>query len=203
MSPVNALLLPKSKGKRGVSIWFRRQAPDNDSNMCGSTDRLFDGLNGLAVCAKCGYKTDPFYINPAFRVKRRVYDVSYTYDGYQIVSRKFKEACLRAKLTGVGFQELPADSEFFHLKPTAVVSFDGERSHTSFLRRCPACSHFRDIVGLNPACLKSAPTTDLSRTDLLFGSGNEMHPLIILSETAKDVIQRERLIGIRFDSVRV
>jgi hypothetical protein len=47
------------------------------------------------------------------------------------------------------------------------------------------------------------PTTDFSRTDLLFGSGNEMHPLIMLSEAARDVLQRERPTGIRFGTVSV
>jgi hypothetical protein len=97
-------LPPAPRRARSMTSFFRLSAPDNDSHMCGSSSKLLTGLSGLEICAACGYKTDPFFINPRFRVKRRIYDASFTYDGYLIISLKFNEACHRAKLTGFEVQ---------------------------------------------------------------------------------------------------
>lgn len=175
--------------------------PDNDSHMCASADRVFDGMQGLAVCAKCGYKTDIFYINPKFKVKRRVYDLSYTYDGYCIVSLRFREACLRAKLAGAAFHALPADSEFFVLEPTCIASFDYVRRGTRFEELCTACGYYGAVAGATPAFLKEPLASDVCRTDILFGSGNGRHPIIIVSEAARTVFAKEKLKGLEYQSV--
>lgn len=182
-----------------MSHLYSLSGRDNDSHMCGSTDRVFLDIPGLPVCPACGYKTDTFFINPKFRVKRRSYDLSYTYDGYAIASLKFKEACARRGLTGVAFLTLPLDKEFFVLQPTTTVKFDVERRKTQFVGFCEGCGLHRSVAGATPAVLKEQPSSDIAGTDVLFGSGNERHPLLIATENAKSILTSERLTGMEFE----
>lgn len=171
---------------------------DNDSNMCGSTDRLFDELVGIPICRDCGYKTDLYFVNPAFRVKRRVYDLSETYDGYSIASIKFIEACKRFNLEGVEFIRLPSDPEYFLLKPTTITKFDSETRKTRFNTLCNNCGFYNSVAGATPAFLLSEPITDLSGTDVVFGSGNSRSRMLIATERAKTVLTGEKLKGLEF-----
>ena len=95
-----------------MSDWFHIGAPDNHSHICGSDDKLLPEVQDVPVCAACGFKTSPFFVNPSFTVRRRTFDVSFTYDGYAICSLKFREAVVRAGLTGGGFEALPSDPQF-------------------------------------------------------------------------------------------
>src|SRR5262245_20805673 len=74
-------------------------------------------LNGRphpACCRTCGRKIDRDYVNPSYRVAKRRLDIGCTYDGYEIVSSRFKafleKRWLKARLT-----PLPADPDFFWL----------------------------------------------------------------------------------------
>lgn len=175
---------------------------DNDSHMCSSTDRVFDDVGGLAVCPRCGYRTDFNYINERFRVKRRTNDISYTYDGYCIVSLKFKEACERAHFQGLRFVQLPGDQEYFHLVPNCVVEFDSEKRKTKLVKKCEVCGNYEAVAGATPAFIKGELTADICKTDILFGSGNAKHPLILITKRAKEVFDREKLKGVIVEEIR-
>lgn len=173
--------------------------PDNDSNMCGSTDRLFDDVVGIPVCRVCGYKTDLYFVNPSFRVKRRVYDLSSTYDGYDIASLKFKEACQRLGLSGVEFLSLPSDSEFFVIQPISITPFDSASRKTRFESLCAACGFYKAVAGATPAFLLSQPEKDFSGTDIIFGSGNSRARLLITTDRVKNILTAEKLTGLFFE----
>ena len=177
---------------------YTLDGPDNDSNMCGSSDRLFGDVVGIPVCPVCGYKTDIYFVNPSFRVKRRGYDLSSTYDGYGIASLKFKEACQRLKLSGVEFLTLPSDPEFFVVRPTSFTPFDSESRKTNFESLCTACGFYKAVAGATPAFLLSQPETDLSGTDIIFGSGNSRGRLLISTDGTKKLLTAEKLTGLHF-----
>jgi hypothetical protein len=184
-----------------MSQWFSISGQDNDSNMCGSADRILDELLDVPTCRECGFKLEPYYINPAFRVTRRKYDFSFTYDNYCIVSEKFRKECAHSALTGAGFLDLPADPSFFVFVPTSVVKFDVLRRETRFEKQCKLCGHYGAIAGAFPASLTAVPNSDFARTDVLFGSGNERQPIIIASERAKKCLVLAKLTkGMIFDA---
>lgn len=177
---------------------YSLHCPDNDSNMCGSDDRLFDDIESIPVCPVCGYKTDLYFVNPSFRVKRKAYDLSSTYDGYDIASLRFKEACQRLKLKGIEFLPIPSDSEFFVLKPTAITPFDSASRKTRFESLCTACGFYKAVAGATPAYLLSEPESDLSGTDVVFGSGNSRCRMLIATERARKLLTAEKLTGLEF-----
>jgi len=178
---------------------YSLHCPDNDSSMCGSADKLF--LSGVPFCLACGFKTDLYFINSEFRVKRRIYDLSATHDGYYIASLKFKEACNRLGLHGLEFLPLPSDPEFFVVKPTTITLFDFKSRKTRFEGLCSNCNQCRAVAGATPVFLLAEPESDLSGTDIVFGSGNSRSRVLLASEHAKTSLQVEGLRGLEFQAV--
>lgn len=173
--------------------------PDNNSSMCGSADKLF--LAGVPLCDACGFKTDLYYVNSQFSVSQRQYDLSSTYDGYKIASRKFVEACRRLDIEGAAFIAIPSEPDFFVLKHEATTAFDSERRKTSFESYCRSCHTYKAVAGASPAFLLEEPTHDLSGTDVVFGSGNSRSRLLIATERAKTLLSHESLRGLEFSVI--
>ena len=185
-------------------VAFLLIAADNDSHMCSSCDKVLRGMVGLPVCPGCGYRTDFEYLNSAFSIGRRTYDLSYTYDGYAIASLKFKEFCDRRGYHDVDFRPVQRDPTFFDLRPTRIVEFDASRRQTSFERLCSACGNYESVTGATPGFLVgvSEPLGDgFYRTDLSFGSGNDKSPAIVVGPETKLKLLTEKLKGLTFSEI--
>lgn len=183
-------------------------AHDDDTNMLGDEtyrpprsagfhDWRFgkDGVAHPATCATCGRKIDPTFINREFRAGKRKRDITGTYDGYTIVSARFREFCKQQQWPGMKFVPLPADKDFFVLQLSKILPFDAERSETRFEKPCPKCRAFYDVVGATPGYLRgiSKPIKEgFFRSDLEFASGPEQSPLIIVGvETAQKLKEQK------------
>lgn len=171
---------------------------DNDSYMCSSTDRVFEDVNGVEVCPECHYRTNFELVNKDFEIKRKTYDLSATYDGYFIASLKLKETLIREGLTGIKFVAINSEPGYFVMFVSNIVPFDTEKRKSKAEKYCSACGNYESFVGATPAFLKEAPSSDLSRTDISFGSGNAKHPLLIASDNFVSLIEREKLTGFYF-----
>jgi len=171
---------------------------DNNSYMCSCTDRVFDDVIGVEVCPECHYRTNFEFVNPNFAIKRKTYDLSATYDGYFIASLKLKEAITREGLTGIEFVTINKEPDYFVMFVGNLVSFDAEARNSRAEKYCSACGNYESFVGATPAFLKETPNSELSRTDIAFGSGNAKHPILIASENFVAFIKRENLVGFYF-----
>lgn len=193
-------------------IAYQLRPNDDDSFMLGdSTYRVpadvgyydwrfgCDGTPHEATCPTCGSKTDPQYVNSRFRVRKRRRDMTVTYDGYTLVSVRFREFCeSHGWHKDVEFQQLPGDKRFFVFKPTRVLKFDAERRQTLFEQPCPECSEHFSVCGATPIFLRDIeqPVEEgFFRTDLAFGSGHEKSPLIIVGIATAEKIKSERFRG--------
>jgi hypothetical protein len=150
-------------------------AQDDDSYMLGEdTYRVADsgsfcdwrfgrsGLPHAATCAACGRKTSPDYLNGEFRVHKRGRDLTATYDGYLLASKMLRDHCVARKYPGVDFLPLPADENFFWLRPHRIVRFDAARRGSRHGKFCDRCGGYFDVVGAKPIFLAgvSAPLMD-------------------------------------------
>ncbi|ABK48626.1 conserved hypothetical protein [Shewanella sp. ANA-3] len=181
---------------------FSVSVNDNDSFMCSSTDRVFDDVIGVKVCPGCHYRTNFEFVNQDFKIKRKTYDLSATYDGYYIASLKFKETLNREGITGINFVAISKEPEYFVMFVSNVVSFDTKKRKSRAEKFCSVCANYESYVGATPAFLKELPRFDLSRTDVAFGSGNAKHPLLIASESFVSLVKREKLKGLYFEPTR-
>ncbi len=76
---------------------------------------------------------------------------------------------------------------FFH----DSVAFDAQRTGTRFVDKCRRCGNFESIVGVTPGFLK--PNQEIGpfsvcRTDLVFASGREKDPLLIVGEELAKIL---------------
>lgn len=153
-----------------------------------------EGIPHPATCPTCGRKTDPGYINPAFRVTHRSWDLAPTYDGYLLVSSRFRSFCEENLAETVGFLPLPSDADFSVLQVDSRLAFDASRRGTRFEQPCPACKMYFSVIGATPVFLHevSEPIrSGIYRTDLEFGCGHEQGPLFLVGvDTAARLRQR-------------
>ena len=151
-----------------------------------------DGVPHPATCLTCGRKTNPEYINPKFKAKRRTWDISATYDGYLLVSRRFCKFCQQQGWEGATFVPLPADNDFFVLRISNVLPFDARRREDP----CPTCGGFYNVIGPIPVYLRDVtePIQEgFFRSDLEFASGPEQHPLILIGVGTAEKLQKQAL----------
>jgi len=150
-------------------------------------------LNFLYPCGSCGYLIDRSAVDPQLRIRRRSFDLSSTYDGVNIASLRFKEHVQRVRYAGVDFLPLPADPDFFVIRPQTTVPFDSARRRTRFEKPCPACGQYESVVGVTPPFLRqSNPLSDgFFRTDLEFGSGDAKSALLLVGAATRERLERE------------
>jgi len=200
-------------------IAYQLTAEDDDSNMLGDEtycpprslgfhDWRFgtDGMPHPATCKKCGRKTRPDYVSPTFRARKRKWDISATYDGYDIVSRRFRDFCRRHRWKGMSFVPLPADDDFFVLRLSCIVPFDAKRCETQLEDRCPVCRAFYNVIGASPAFLRGVTkpiTQGFFRSDLEFGSGPEQSPLIFVGITTAAKLRKQGFKSFELEEVEI
>jgi len=151
-------------------------------------------------CPFCGYRLNFHPHNPRYKVRNKLTDISVTYDGQTIVSTKFKKFCEENKLEGIIFRGFESDKNCFQMVVTREIEFDAARRKTRFEHFCPVCKNYESVVGADPTYLStSIPlSSGIFRTNLLFASGNEKHPLFLVSIDTKSKLEKSKLIGSEF-----
>ncbi len=206
--------MPK-QGASPAVVGYKLSAHDDSRTMFGDEvlepeaavpaelHRLRRGSSPL-LCPNCDRKLDASWVNPTFRVGRRRRDACATYDGYFVVSIRFKQVWEAAGHEGAVFQQLPADPDFFSLRSDRIVAFDAERAGTRRQDYCSACKAYATVVGSRPAYLLGADrplAPGLYRTDLEFACDIEQHPLLIVGPATHAMLVGANLKGLEFSEV--
>ena len=155
-------------------------------------------------CDSCHYATKQ-EINPAFRLARqrydasyvnlypvrKQYDISYTYDHYLIVSRRFKHFCEEKSYQNVIFHSLPQEPDFYFLESSKIIPLDYARRNVQFGSFCKICNRYDYIAGATPSYIEQGfimEENTFYRSEFDFGSYNQKAPLIIISlQMAKEM----------------
>ena len=156
------------------------------------------------LCPSCDRKLQPSWVNPSYRVRRRRRDAVATYDGYMIVSKRFKQTLEESGHLGAIFDPLPADPEYFSLRSSRILPFDAAALPTRFEDFCSTCGAYASVVGARPLRLLGidAPLAPgLYRTDVEFACGIEQHPLIVVAPTTYLVLKGASLAGLEFRAI--
>ena len=176
---------------------------DNDSYVCSSTDRVFEGMSGLVVCEECGYRTDFEYINPDFELKNTAKDLSCTWDGYYIASKEIVDLVNEAGIENVEFIEISKSQGFHYMFVRNIVKFDTEKRGCRSSKMCGSCGNYESYVGARPSFLEESLPASLCFSDVRFGSGNSKHPLLFCSEGFMKVLKSAKVKGLRFEQVQI
>jgi len=187
-------------------IAYALDAEDNDSFMLGPDTfappvRSFyhwrfgkDGVPHPETCKTCGRKTNQQYINPAFRARKRKKDVGATYDGYFLVSRRFRDVCIGEHSSGAEFVPLPADPDYFVLRSSRVVRYDAHRKEDY----CSDCAAYFSVIMPIPAFAVGAErplAPGFYRSDIEFASGHEQHAILLVGPTTGNLLREQKFRG--------
>lgn len=184
----------------GSILAMRLVAPDNRSHMCCSADEVFD--QRVKTCPICGFRTDYRFVSDSVELTDSSNDISYTYDGYCVVSDRCREL-----LSGVPvkpeFLPLTSAPGFSVVFPQAVADID--RSLLRFEDRCTSCGEFRSVIG------QVALSKDINhplqrgvyRSDVMLGSQNEKGFIEIVSIDVAEELSNAGLSGLSFYELRL
>jgi hypothetical protein len=102
------------------------------------------------------------------------------------------------------FTPLLLEPDFYALVPGTTVTFDCERRRTRLKEFCEACGLYGIVAGVSPAFVKTLPEGQawIARTDILFGSYNEHHPLIAVSDSIAQALRRGRFSGLNLEPIK-
>jgi hypothetical protein len=159
-----------------------------------------ESRSGIRRCDTCGELLNKWdELLDGLVLKKRNFDITSTYDGVVVVSKRFTTAYESSCLSGLSFGQLADDPEFFAVSASRSIEFDAERRKTRFLKPCKTCNHFESVVGATPVCLKTGAmigVQEFVRTDLEFGSNDEKHPLLLCGAIAADALRKAKLRGL-------
>ena len=133
--------------------------------------------------------------------------IAYTLFGQDNDSYMFEHGDYHNKCAKCGIKlDFEVNPNFYFLQVINQVAFDTKKRGTRFLEYCDSCNRFRDIIGATPTYLKGIKheiTNGIYQTDLLFGSGNEKHPLTVIGTQVYDKINPECFIGVDFEEIKI
>lgn len=104
-------------------VLYHLSLKGNGAHMIGSCDEV-DPASGVPTCVTCGYRTDPDFTNPGFRMRRRRLDISCCYDGAVIVSDRFRTLYASLGGSNLRFVDLPKAPGFHHLTCITPIALD-------------------------------------------------------------------------------
>ena len=177
---------------------FHLHLEDNDSYMVGSCDRV-DPSSGVPVCSVCGYRTDPDFTDPAFRLRKKQFDVSSCYDGAIIVSDRFRSTYESLAGSNMRFVMLPVTPGFYHLKCDQPIALDYPAMGTVRSRPCSGCGRHLDVIGYSHIALLGTShisSNELTLSDWCFGSNNEASRLVICGARLAEALQSVGIKGV-------
>lgn len=194
----------RPQGQTPADAWpagllYTIHVQDNRSHMAGSCDVL-DPAAGCPACPACGFRTDPDFTAPNFRLRSKRYDLSCCYDGAIIASQRFREACERIGAHGrLRFVPLPGAPGFFHLMGAVPVVLDDAAMGTGLHRLCSTCNRYADRVGFLHPVLQPGQGVlahELAFSAQRYGSHNEAIPVLLAGERLVEMLRVEAITGI-------
>lgn len=159
-----------------------------------------DGGPHPATCPKCGRKTDPHFIDPSFELYKKSLDISSTFDGYMIVSERFKGFCESLRIDGVEFIALPSQPKHHWLVVRNILEVDTiESAGIRFLYYCDLCQNYAGVFGTDGLRFKGIESPIMNgiyRTDLKFAQAHEQQPVIVIGTEVAAAMKEVRFKGI-------
>jgi hypothetical protein len=161
--------------------------------------------NTRLIFAKCldFVKNRHLHLNPNFKLNKKTYDISYTYDSYLIVSDRFKQFCVDNKYPGVSFFPIPNYSTKFLMLVFNIIKFDFIRRETTFHEFNSDCNEYNEVVGATPVCLieNSILQDGFYRTDIEFGRSYAKDGIILVGPETGVKLKAQKFRGLYLEKI--
>lgn len=154
------------------------------------------------LCPKCGSRLK-MIPNLYYHVPEKKGDIFYTYDGYCIVSQKFKRFCEERQYEKLKFQKLETGN-YYYFEPLGIFKTYIYKNPINKLGEfCEFCKTYSWICGpaLKDKDFVLSSDDFILRTDSYRGCNEEKNPMIIVGLRTEKEMKNYGLTGICFSNV--
>jgi hypothetical protein len=136
---------------------------------------------------------------PSYRIKRKKYHLSGSYDGFNVVSQNFKDLYDTSKWHVLIFYPIHKSSSFYLIECSEVVTVNQTERPVLFENKCNECNQYMGIYGSIPAYINSSEIQKMKpdtfyRSDLEFGHDFEQGYSLFASEEIVAMLKATGLI---------
>jgi hypothetical protein len=163
---------------------------------------MYNRVNIPYTCTSCHYPIKK-EINPDFILKKK-FDVSFTYDGYLIVSDKFKYFCETQLYRNLVFHTIIKEPNYYYLECDKIIQLDYKRRNVEFGKLCPICDRFDTVIGASPSYIQQGfviQESSFYKSEYEFGSYWNRFPLIVVSMSVAKELVKQKFKGLYFKDV--
>jgi hypothetical protein len=136
---------------------------------------------------------------PSYRIKQKKYHLSGSYDGFNVVSQKFKDVYDASKWQGLVFYPIPKNKDFYLIECTEIVIINQTERPVEFEGKCSECHQYIGIYGsvppyINDPEIQKMKSDTFYRSDIEFGYDFEQRYSLFASEEITNVLKANNLI---------
>ena len=164
---------------------------------------MYDNENRPGTCPIC-HNTLEKIPDIHYKVEKKRADILCTYDGFYIVTEKFKEFCNENKYPNITFIALTDSIGYYFFMPHDIYKLDYIHCKTQFLNKRECCgSHDEIIAPLIYKYPKFSTESDdfINRSEYFFGTKGCKAPLIIIGLKTQQKMKAFGLKGIDYKNV--
>lgn len=166
---------------------------------------MYCNENRPGTCPIC-HNTVEKIPDSLYKVSKKRGDFFYTYDGFCIVSEKFKRFCDERGYPNLTFVTLTKSIGYYYFMPEDIYRLDCARSRIQFINKRDCCGSYDETIGstLYKASDFSMPTNDfICRSEYYFASYGCKFRLIIIGLDTATAMKAIGFKGINFIEVFV
>ena len=136
---------------------------------------------------------------PTYKIKRKKYHLSVSYDGFKVVSQEFKDLYEISSCQGLVFYPVPKSKGFYLIECFQQVVLNEAKRPIEFESKCNECGLYMGVYGSVPPYIdadvfqKLKPNT-FYRSNLEFGYDFEQDYSLFASKKITDMLIEHKLI---------
>ena len=178
------------------------------AKMLGGPDEykfMYNDLPLDKVCPICHSWLGFREINPNFKPSKKKSCLRSTYDSFMFVSEDFRRFCMENEYPYLNFTPFPKSPGYYSFYSKMVYPLDSIRRKVEFLKRCPSCGNYEEIIGSVPSFTQLGfvlPSNDfIYRTNLEFGTKEQKSFDIVVGLETMKKMKAAKLNGLYFTDV--
>ncbi len=180
--------------------WFTFEIYDNDSYLLevSKIDR-----HKYITCNSCKLILNKRTLIethlPKYRIKRKKYHLSGSYDGFNVVSQDFKNLYEKSNWQGLVFYPIIKSKGFYLIECTEIVIVNEIKRPIEFDNKCSECGQYMGIYGsvppfINEPEIQKMKSNTFYRSNLEFGNDFEKSYSLFASEKIINALKETNLI---------
>lgn len=136
----------------------------------------------------------------AYRIKRKRYHLSGSYDGFNVVSHKFKQLYKISNWQGLIFYPIHRNKGFYLVECVETIVVEKNKRPILFEDQCQECGLYKGVYGSVPAYIDKETISHLRlntfyRSDLEFGYDFEQGYYLLASQEIASILIEHKLIA--------